>query len=517
MFAHLEPTMPGCAVGVYRAGELVFARGYGMANLEHGVRLTPETPIDVGAVTRQFTAFAVHLLAREGRLSLDDHVRTHLPELPDLGPVTLRHLLTHTSGMRDLFQLRLLAYPGWWTDHLSLSRAEAMDLLGRQRALNFAPGELFVTSNTDWMLLAMVVERASGRPFGEFLEQEIFTPLAMTSTYVLEDPLRPVPGRATPYALMASGAFRAVATWSVVHGLPGSSHLHSTVADLARWEGYLQDDPVAAGIVGSMYERSRLGSGDTIRYGHGVAIAEHRGQRIIHHGGQWDQSELVRFPERGLAVAVLCNNHDARFDRGALARAVAELYLDGLHDSPPATVPGTALERYAGSFVSADSRRPRVFLAHEGSLAEKDGEDLWPMAARGSGRFEDEDIRLDFTADGSEATLVLKYDGSRVRLTRMPEGWQPWTPTFAELARYAGAWHSDELGVDWRLSLEDGVLVVQRRGVAEGVPPPLGPNKFRMRDSGFTLEFRNPGEPGATMLLSMSRTRNLEFTPDIRH
>jgi CubicO group peptidase (beta-lactamase class C family) len=516
IFAHFGPTTPGCAVGVYRAGEVVFAKGYGMANLEYGIPITPETPIDVAAVTRQFTAYAVHLLAREGRLSLDDDVRAYVPELPELGPVTLRHLLTHTSGLRDLFQLRMLSYPGGWNQEIPLTRSEAIDLLSRQRALNFAPGERRVTSNTDWMLLAMVVERASGRPFGTFLEEEVFTPLGMTRTRVLDDPSSVVPGRATAYLPAAPGAFRAFVSWSLVQGLPGSSYLHSTVSDLARWEANLTDARTAE-ILARMSEPVQVAAGDTIPYGQGVSVGNHRGLRMIHYGGQHGNSDLVRLPELGLSVAVLCNRHDRGFDRTVPARAVADLYLDELAPAPasgstppPGPVPDPALlSRYVGSFVSATGPWPREFVVHEGSLAEREGDQVWPLAARGGGRFEDEQIRLDFAPDGSEATLFDKTDGARIRLTRTPG---PWSPTPAELAGYAGTFRSAELEVEWSLRLENDTLVVRPFGASELVLLPLAADRFHMRNRGIPLEFRR-GADGEVdrLVVSLSRAQGLEF------
>jgi CubicO group peptidase (beta-lactamase class C family) len=513
IFRAFGPSTPGCAVGVYRAGETVFARGYGLANLEHDVPITPETVLDLGTVTRQFTAYAIHLLALQDRLSLDDDVRKHVPELPELGPVTLRHLLTHTSGLRDIIQLRLLSYPGGWNEEVPLTRAEAMDLLSRQRALNFAPGERRVTSNTDWMLLAMVVERASGRPFGAFLDDEVFAPLGMTSTRILDDPRRVVPGRATAYLPAPHGGYRAFVSWSLVQGLPGSSYLHSTISDLARWEANLSEVRTAE-IMARMSEPVRLASGDTLPHGQGIALGYHRGLRMIHHGGQHDNSELVRLPDRGLSVAVLCNRHEAGLDRTALARAVADLYLGELSAAsapPPGPVLDPALlSRYAGSFKSENSLRE--FVVHEGSLAEREGERIWPMVARGDGRFEDEQIRLDFAPDGSAATLFVKHDGARMRLTRTPDRWRPWTPTPAEMAEYAGTFRSAELGVEWTIRMEDGALVLRPFGAPEQVLLPLAADRFRTRDGGLPLEFRR-GADGevASMLVSLSRTQALEF------
>ncbi len=224
------PTSPGCAVGVSQNGRTVLSRAYGSANLEHGIPNTPETVIEAGSVSKQFTAAAVVLLARQGKLSLDDDVRRYIPEVPDYGtPITLRHLLNHTSGLRDWGSVVALA--GWPRGTRIHTHAHALDVISRQRSLNFTPGAEYSYSNTGYNLLAMVVDRVSGTSFAEFSQREIFQPLGMTSTQWRDDFTRVVPGRAEAY-VWSENAWHLQMPFENVHGNGG---LLTTVGDLLTW------------------------------------------------------------------------------------------------------------------------------------------------------------------------------------------------------------------------------------------------------------------------------------------
>ena len=224
-------TAPGCAVGVARGDEILHARGYGLANLDHGVAITPDTVFDVGSVTKQFTAASIVLLSLDGALGLGDDIRAHLPELPDYGAtVTIDHLLHHTSGVRDYLNLMALSGREFYAP---ISHLDIVELMARQRALNHAPGERYSYSNTGYMLLATIVERVSGRSFGTFARERIFEPLGMTATFLYEDAEQVVPNRATGYAPGFGGRFRMVHNFSFATA--GDGQLYTTVGDLLRW------------------------------------------------------------------------------------------------------------------------------------------------------------------------------------------------------------------------------------------------------------------------------------------
>ena len=236
---------PGCAVGIVRAGELAYAHGYGMANLEHGIAIDKDSVFHVASISKQFAALALVLLERDGRLSLGDEARRYLPELPDFGtPITLRHLLNHTSGLRD--QWELLALAGWRPDDLKTD-GDVFDLAARQRDLNFPVGAEWLYCNTGYTLAALAVPRVTGLSLRDFLHDRLFAPLGMARTHFHNDHNEIVAGRTQAYTPHEGGE-----DWRIslpVFDTTGATSLFTTVEDLARWVGQLAqwratDDPI---------------------------------------------------------------------------------------------------------------------------------------------------------------------------------------------------------------------------------------------------------------------------------
>ncbi|HKG93522.1 MAG TPA: serine hydrolase domain-containing protein, partial [Gemmatimonadaceae bacterium] len=319
---------PGCAVGVARDGRTLIERAYGMANLEYDVANTPATVFETGSVAKQFTAAALVLLALDGRLSLDDPARKYLPELPDYGvPVTVRQMLNHTSGLRDWGSVAAAA--GWPRGTRVHTHAHVLDIVSRQRSLNFPPGSEHDYSNTGYNLGAVIVERVSGEPFAEFTRRRIFEPLGMRHTGWRDDFTRTVKGRSTAYSPRGgdSGGFRLDMPFENVHGQGG---LLTTVGDLLRWNEHLARPSEAVGgraLVDSMERQGRLTSGRRIEYALGLYVRSHGGRREVSHSGSTAgyRAFLARYPEQRLSVALLCNRGDA--NPTALARRVADASL----------------------------------------------------------------------------------------------------------------------------------------------------------------------------------------------
>lgn len=324
---------PGCAVGVMRKGRLVLARGYGVANLDWGVPITPSTVFYAGSVSKQFTAAAVALLHLDGRLSLDDDVRMYLPELPEYDPpVTVRQLVHHTSGVRDIYGLLGLAGLRVADAHTD---EEYLDLLARQRELNFAPGTEYLYSNGGYYLLTRIVERVSGTSLAEFSRERIFEPLGMESTHFHDDAGRIVPRRAISYGGNPEAGFRQ--TYLGNFDKVGAGGLYTTVEDLAKWDRNFRTGEVGGEpFLELMHSRGVLADGDSLSYAMGLVFGEHRGVPTVGHGGSFMgfRADYVRFPGPGLSVAALCNL--AGISPGSLTREVAELYLtDHLADAAP--------------------------------------------------------------------------------------------------------------------------------------------------------------------------------------
>jgi CubicO group peptidase (beta-lactamase class C family) len=314
---------PGCAVAVSRNGESVLTRAYGMADLEHGVANAPGTIFEAGSVSKQFTAAAVVLLAQQGRLSLDDDVRKHVPELPDHGsPITIRHMLTHTSGLRDWGSLAAIG--GWGRSARTHTHDHVLDILSRQRGLNFVPGAEYSYSNSGYNLLAVIVDRVSGMSFAEFSRVNIFEPLGMRDTQWRDDYTRIVRGRASAYSA-ARGAYAIDRPIENVHGNGG---LLTTVQDLLAW-----NEALAAGRIGGpsfmqeMHRQGVLNDGSQIEYAAGIFVTRHNGVPEVSHTGATSgyRAFLARYPEQRVGVAVLCNAGNV--NPGTVGRQVADAFL----------------------------------------------------------------------------------------------------------------------------------------------------------------------------------------------
>lgn len=359
---------PGCALGVYRNGSIEYARGYGMANLELGVALSPQSVFDIGSTSKQFTATSIMLLAHDGKLSLDDDIRKYVPELPNYGkPITIRHILTHTSGIRDYLTLWALA----GVDDADLTTdKDALDLLVRQRELNFAPGEQWLYSNSGFFLASVIVHRVSGKTLAQFAAERIFGPLGMTHTRYNDDHMSIIPNRATGYAPRDSSGF---ATAMSNFEQTGDGAVQTSIEDLLRWdENFYIGTIGGAELLAALQKPAVLNSGKQQTYALGLMVDAYRGLRTVSHGGSWAgyRAELLRFPDQHLSVACLCNL--ARTNPSRLARQVAEIYLGDKmtpandanvvaagQRSPPSIAsswkPSSAeLARYVGSYFSPE-------------------------------------------------------------------------------------------------------------------------------------------------------------------
>ena len=425
-----RPSSPGASVAVAQEGEVVYAKGFGSANVEYGVDIAPSTVFDIASVSKQFGAYAIAILEDEGRLDLDDDCRDRLPDMPDFGPtITLRHLLHHTGGIRDWVQAMVMA--GVRMDDTILFE-DILRFARRQRDLNFAPGAEHLYSNTGYNLLAETVARVSGMSFREFTHERIFAPLGMTSTHFHDDHREVIPGRAASYEPDADGALlNATDNLTAL----GSSSLHSA-ADLARWAINLDTravGPVAA--LARLNERGAAMPGGDSTYGFGQVTDEYRGRPILHHSGSWRgfRSHLLRFPEDRFAVVVLSNV--STFHAGPMARRIADVCLADQLGPPPAArearvgepdalvapPSAAALGAYAGRYYSVElDTTYTVAVRDDGVHASHARHRDMPLVWVGDDAFTGDPAffgRAQFTRDGGEADGFL-LSVARVRNVR---------------------------------------------------------------------------------------------------
>jgi len=464
---------PGCALGVMLDGELVFSSGYGCASLEHGIPITTGTVFPVASMSKQFTAFALALLAERGELSLDDAVRSVLPEVPDFGSeVTFRHLVHHTSGLRG--DLMLLLSAGWRLEDV-ITNEDVFRLICRQQALNFPPGERFSYCGSGYLLLALAVERLSGLSLQHFCAREIFEPLGMAHTRFMEDPLEIIPNRADAYYPADNGLFRkAVLTSS----LTGGTGLFTTVGDLARWDSnFLSGQVGGASTLALVHERGRLNDGRVIPYAFGLIWDGHRGHEVLVHGGDGAgiHSYMIRFPELHFTVAVLGNSSGVRARQ--LARGVADLYVDDR-----STTPGSVFQAPPVIDLSADvtaRRAGRYFDPESLAFVDLDLVEgdlyLWGnrMLPESENRFfaaASPDVTLLFqpAGEGESESMLLDLGMGPAMYLRA----EPADLTGSSLPLYCGSYFSEELGVTWEVLQHGESLVVLRsgQGTSELVP-----------------------------------------------
>ncbi len=520
---------PGCALGVYRDGRIVYARGYGMANLELGVAITPRTVFDVGSVSKQFAALTMLLLEGDGRLHLDDPVRRLIPEMPPYADsVTWLNLLSHSGGLRDyltLFALAGTSFEGY------ADTVDYLRLITRSATTNFPIGTRYLYSNTGWVLMAAATRRLTGKTVAEFADERIFQPLGMADTRWHWDNAAIYPNRATGYAPRGPGQFRT--QMSQFNQFAGPGGVHTTVVDLLRW--FQNYDSAFVGTremlqrmqtPGRLADGSPVPAGGTSHYGLGLALGTYRGLRLASHGGSWAgyRAHVLRFPEQRLHVACLCNVTNAGPD--TLALKVAGVYLgslmgpdsatawsDALTAAPATTLGADALNRLAGYWRNdslGEVRRTRVsadalLFGHSQTASMTM---LDPRRARvrppAQGLIE---VTFEGDSGGWPTRAVMRTRGGSLTWRRVT----PVPLTVAQVAQYAGEWHSGEIDVVWTISLDSAGLEIRRPRQRSRLDN-VGRDAFVDRASGTLLEFERDSRGGITALLLQSgRVRNLRF------
>ena len=328
-----KPDSPGCAVGVVQNGRFIYQRGYGMANLDYDIPNAPEMVYYVGSDSKQFTAASIALLVLDGKISLDDDIRKYFPEMPDYGtPITVRHLVHHTSGIRDVYGIMAIA--GLRMEDV-FSDSEAVALIARQKALNFKPGDAYLYSNSGYFLLAQLVRRVTGTSLREFADARIFAPLGMTHTHFHDDPGHVMKKRAMAYESDEHGGYRI--SYLQNFNKIGAGGLYTNLDDLRKWDENFYTHRVGGEALQTLiHTRGVLSSGDTIPYAFGNFVASYRGLRTVEHAGglMGYKAHIYRFPDQHFTVLETCNL--GSIDTGPLAEAVAEVYLgDKMGPKPP--------------------------------------------------------------------------------------------------------------------------------------------------------------------------------------
>ncbi|MDQ3277871.1 MAG: serine hydrolase, partial [Bacteroidota bacterium] len=462
IFSWATPASPGCVCAVSKDGKMVVNRAYGSADLERNVPLNESSIFDAGSLVKQFVAAATLLLVEEGKLSLSDDVRKYIPELPDYGEkITINHLLTHTSGIRD------------WTGILPLTagKDDALTVILRQRGLNFKPGEEWSYSNSGYVLLKEIISRTSGTTFGAFAQKRLFAPLGMKATAYRIDMREIIPNRALAYD-KERGAWKMAMLLDNDRG--GGGALLSTAADLLTWNDALTSGKLGRFVTEKMHEPATLTNNRKLSYTRGLFMDSIRGTQFWRHSGSADgyKSLLARFPEQGLSIALLCNSGDET-DRVSFALRIFNLFAPATDaqatrsTQPPIAIEGVDaatldLNSRAGVYFSEATSEPLTLAVDRGRLRVAGGPAL---VAQSKDRFKRWGNALEFmSADAFDLQFLSperfelrSMEGRKTTYRRA----RAFAPGRDSLKVFAGRFGSDEIGAVIQIEQKGDALLMR--------------------------------------------------------
>jgi CubicO group peptidase (beta-lactamase class C family) len=518
-----KPDSPGCALAIIKDGQVVYKHGYGSADLERNVPITPATVFDIASIAKQFTAMSIALLSRQGKLSLDDDIRKYVPDIPNYGTtITIRHLIYHTSGLRDYAQLMAIAA---MPDQNHYTYTQVIDLLARQKGLTFKPGDKHLYSNSGYLLLSLIVKKASGTSLSEFAAENIFKPLGMKNTRFADDYRSIVRNRAIGYSARDDGSGYQLAT--SVSDFVGDGGLLTTVEDLFLWDQNFYQNRLGGGgkeLIDQVLALGKLNDGRTLEYAFGQRISEYNGLPIVRHGGEWAGyvSEMVRFPAQKFSVILLANTDAMNVAR--LSKQIADIYLaDQFKQTELKEVatpkfielPAKDLESKAGTYLNPTNGAVWRLSARDGKLVANARGGNFQFSPLSDTKFLSSQFQvmtvpvltfLEFkhSSENQRWTATLTI-GSQEPITLQPVDLV--TPTEAQLAQYAGDYFSDELQVTYKIRLENGNLFVKNVPAFDGLAlKPTVKDAFTASGPGFKFVRDSQGKiSGFTLRLPMQR------------
>ncbi len=520
LFSKWDSTVsPGAALAIIKDGKIIYKRGYGMANLEHNIPITSTSVFRIGSTSKQFTASCIAILALQGKISLDDNTRKYIPELPKYEkPITIRHLLHHTSGIRDYLTLTDIA--ALLDDHF-YTPEDTVEVLSRQKGLNFLPGEEHLYSNSGYFLLGVVVERVSGKSLNDFAQTHIFKPLGMKNTHFHDDHTMVVKNRADGYSPLKKGFRIDMTTLDHV----GDGGVFTTVEDLFLWDKAFYSYKLGKELMELIQTPGMLNDGEKLEYAFGLDINEYKGLKRVSHSGGFAgfAAQMVRFPEQKFTVICLANLGTIYPSR--LCLQVADIYLaDKLEKAEKApekkekvkavTLSKDELEDKVGNYQDERTGTWTIISMKEGKLVMEARGRKYDLASVSKTRFQALDASFDYSIEFfpddkgkiRKALLTIKGD-EEINLVKA-RTLSPLTP--AQLKEYAGEYYNDELPVTYKLAVEKGSLLFKHKNAPKRALKAMDRDKFTTR--WFNIEFvRDKKKRIKGFVLGAGRAANIEF------
>jgi CubicO group peptidase (beta-lactamase class C family) len=457
---------PGCAVGIVRSDSLIFSNGYGAANLEYAIPITPKTIFHMASVSKQFTAFSIVLLARQGKLKLEDDVRKYLPWFPDLKEkITVRNLLNHTSGIRDQWQL--LATAGTRLDDV-ITQEHIIKILTQQKELNFKPGEQYSYCNSNFTMLAEIVKSITGQSLRKFTDSAIFKPLGMDNTHFHDDYTEIVQDRAYSYSKKDSAHFQNdILSYSNV----GATSLFTNVDDMSKWVINFYDHKVGdQKDIDMLTQKGKLNSGKEINYALGISSDKHNGwKQFSHSGGDAGYRTFVSvFPDAKMGFIVFSNL--GNFNPGDMANKMTDLFIkdtakqmtadkEKKRDSAAAIIKNlSSLKNYPGDYISDEGVALAIEIKNSKLYYRVDDDSYLLMndSKNTYSMFVAPDIKFDFSTNSKDTSIAITTPNELYRLKKYTKQ----IPSDQTLQEYTGIYYCPELDCKYGIAVKDHHLVL---------------------------------------------------------
>jgi CubicO group peptidase (beta-lactamase class C family) len=501
---------PGCAIAIISNGKAIMEKGFGMANMEHDIPISPLTVFDIASVSKQFTGFAISSLIQEGKISDSDDIRKYLPFVPDFGKtITISHLLHHTSGLRDWPEA--LGVAGWRPDDV-WSFDDILRMVQHQKELDFEPGTSYSYSNTGYNLLAAIVEKVSGKSFAQWIHDNIFSNLKMEASLIPENHTKIIRNRADSYVWTENKFIRCSDLLSAY----GSSSIFTSLKDMISWsihfdEQLKQKNPVYI----RMQETGRLENGDTVYYGFGLGLSREGEPKRIAHTGGWSgfRSTIVYYPDKHLSIIILSNSGnliprlfaekiaDVMLQRGAEPKVPA-LEIKEVQD---VKVKKGLADKYVGTYQLGTDWYITITMENDQLMSRSNGESPYPITAKSDSTYWVDAYNNAITFVRDSTGYMLRYKAI------MAKRIVPFTPDSVLLKQFAGKYYSEELSTEYILTVRDGKLWMYhiRLGVIEMFPEPA---RDTFGCAMGTFRFIKNEKSGITGFdLTRSRVRNIHF------
>jgi len=466
-----KPETPGCAIAVVQNGKIIYSHGYGIANLDYNISITTSMVFNIGSMSKQFTAACITLLIEKGEISLDDDVREYIPDLPNYGnTITINHLIHHTSGISDIDWMMILA--GMPEDNV-YNEQDILDLIVRQRELNFVPGTKYAYSNSNYTLLAAIAKRVTGMSLGQYAEEQIFKPLGMKNTFINENPRRIIKNRAIGYASDGNGGYRIEHSFNTT--FPGPSDVNTTVEDLFLWDQNFYKNKIGGPNFNTlMQSRGILTNGDSINYAFGLSFGKYKGLNWVGHQGATlgFTAESWRFPEQKFTI--ICLSNQFGFPTGTVIAKVADLYLadqfqedENKSESTPTPIERKEISinpeiynKYVGVYELMPGFLLTVTNENNKLMIQGTGQEKVEVFPESETEFflkvTDAQVSFPVEEDGKVNKIILHQGGLDIVARNIAIKF----PDTNQLSEFEGKYYSDELNVTYTIKSDKGLLFV---------------------------------------------------------